>query len=250
MSADYELAPEVHFDEYYELRLYEMVPGRTPDLHARMSVEVPPLFERAGVPRPLAYWDGFAGPINPLYAYLLRWNDLDERMRAWTAFYSDPEWVQVREDSNAGKQMVDTTYLYILRPSPAWEKYRTPEVRGPVGGIHELRLQQVLNDNPMKAHMALADTDLPFFVKRGATVLGVFETWFGTQMPQAVTLLSWPDLETRRKAFAEFDVDPEILAVRKAEREENKRPIFLRCDVHLMRPADYGVAQAGLAPRP
>ncbi|MDR5653368.1 NIPSNAP family protein [Ruixingdingia sedimenti] len=250
MTAPVQMAPEVHIDDYYELRLYEMVPGRTPDLHHRMSVEVPPLFARHGIPRPLAYWDGFAGPINPLYAYLLRWQNLDARMAAWNAFYADPEWIEIRDGSNAGRQMVDTTHIFILRPSPAWEPWRTPAAAGPVGGIHELRLHQVLNDDPARAHAALAEIDLPFLTARGAVVLGVFAGWYGTRLPQAVTLLAWPDMDTRQRAMDAYDTDPGILAARARERDDNRRPIFLRCDTHLMRPAPYGTAQAGLAPLP
>lgn len=250
MSAAYAMAPEVNIDDYYELRLYEMVPGRTPDIHHRMSIEVPPIFERHGVPRPLAYWDGFAGSINPLYAYILRWKNLDERMKAWDAFYADPEWLEIRAKGNASRLLTDTTFIYILRPSPVWDRFKDEGHTGPVGGVHELRMHQVLNDEPAKAFNALAETDLPFLQGQGATVLGVFAGWYGTQMPQAVTLLAWPDLPTRQKAMAAYDTDPGILAVRAKERTENKRPIFLRCDVHLLRPAPYGTAQANLAPLP
>ncbi|HEX7849979.1 MAG TPA: NIPSNAP family protein [Sphingomonas sp.] len=236
--------------DYYELRLYQCVPGRLPDLHHRMGYELPPLFARHGVTRPLAYWDGFGGVFNPLYAYILKWQSLDDRFRAFGGFYSDPDWITHRDASNAGQQMIERLDLMILRPSPHWEKLKTPGEPVAVGGLHELRLQRLSTRNAAEAHRVLAEVELPYLRDRGATILGVFMVWYGWQTPQAVILLAWPDIDTRQHAMTEFDADPEIRAMRKVERERFGGPLLGSADTHLMRPADYGVARSNLSPLP
>ncbi|HTO41488.1 MAG TPA: NIPSNAP family protein [Rhizomicrobium sp.] len=236
------------FNDYYELRLYRCAPGRLDDLHHRMGCEITPLFERHGIPRPLGYWDSFASSEAPLYAYLLQWPDLDQRMTAFTAFYSDPQWRAQRDASNAGATMVDQIELMILRPSSAWALNRTDGEPRPVPGLHELRMQTVSTRNAEAAHQAWGKVDLPFLRARGATVLGVFMCWFGADMPQMVSILGWPDFDTRARAYNEHDRDGSIADARRAERTEFGAPLFDRCNVHLMRPAPYGVARTNFAP--
>jgi hypothetical protein len=236
--------------DYYELRLYQCVPGRLPDLHHRMGYELPPLFERHGVPRPLAYWDGHGGLFSPLYAYLLKWPSLDDRFRAFGGFYADPDWIAHRDASNSGEQMIERLDLMILRPSPHWGKLKTPGEAVPIGGIHELRLQRLSTRNAAEAHRVLGEVDLPDLRARGATILGVFMVWYGWKTPHAVILLAWPDLETREAACQAHDADPQIQAIRKAERVRFGGPLLGSADTHLMRPAPYGIAHSNLAERP
>lgn len=237
-------------DDYYELRLYRCQPGRIADLHHRMGYEIHPLFDRAGVVRPLAYWEGFSGPQTPLYAYMLRWTDLDARMAAFNRFYTDPDWLAQRDASNAGGQMVDQIDVFFLRPSPAWAKVRDAKATGPVGGVHELRLQEVFAPEAGMAHAALGEAELPFLKQCGATVLGAFAMWYGSRLPRVVTLLAWPNLATRDAALQAYDEDPGLADRRSAERKKLGQPLFGRCDTYLMRPAPYGTARANLAPLP
>lgn len=234
--------------DYYELRLYRCVPGRLPDMHHRMGYELPHLFARHGVNRPLAYWDGHAGVFGPLYCYMLKWKSLDERFRAFTGFYTDPEWIAQRDASNVGEQMIDRLDLSFLRPSPHWEALKSAET-GPVAGLHELVLLPVSTRNAPEAHRVFGQVDLPALRKRGATILGVFSVWYG-RTPQAVALLAWESMEAREAALAAHDIDPAILAQRQSEREAYGVPLFGAMDTHLMRPAPYGNAQHNLAPLP
>ncbi|MBS3652024.1 NIPSNAP family protein [Pseudaminobacter sp. 19-2017] len=243
------LAPPLTIDSYYELRLYQMVPGRMPDFHRLMGEDVPPLFARNGIPAPLAFWEGYAGPLSPLYCYILHWRDLDDRMNAWERFYADPEWVAKMGANYGGQQRVERSHVFILRPSPVWERFREAGSQEPVGGVHELRFHDVLNQDPNLAHQSLADHDLPFLRARGARVLGVFATWFGTRMNQAVTLLAWPDAESCRQASFAHQIDPGLLAVRDEERRRYGRPLLRGTDIHILQPIGYGIARPNLAAR-
>lgn len=249
--SDATLAPPVTIDEYYELRLYQMIPTRLPVFHELLRDHVPPLWARNGVPAPLGVWEGHAGPMAPLYAYILPWRSLDERMAAWGRFYADPDWQAALAENYAGRQRVERSNVFILRPSPAWTEVTEPAAAPrPVDGVHEMRVLDLLNQAPPKAHAALAETDLPFLKMQGAEVLGVFATWYGTRMNQAVVFLAWPDAETMRRGHDAHMRAPEIQAVREAERRANGRPLLRGTDVHVLRPLPYGVPRTNLAVAP
>jgi hypothetical protein len=243
------LAPAVVIDEYYELRLYKMIPTRMPDFHDLMGVHVPPLFARNGIARPLGFWESHAGRLAPLFAYIIPWSSLDARMAAWKRFYADPDWVEKLGANYAGQQRVERSDILILRPSPVWARFKDAGAGGPVEGVHELTFHDVLNQDPNLAHDALASIDLPFLVARGATVLGVFATWFGSHMNQAVTILAWPDPATMLAAHDAHRADRAVIEARDAERRAHGRPLLRGSDVHVMRPIPYGVPHANLAPR-
>lgn len=236
--------------DYYELRLYRCVPGRLPDMHHRMGYELPPLFARHGVNRPLAYWDGFAGTFSPLYCYMLKWQSLDERFRAFGGFYGDPDWIAQRDASNCGEQMIDRLDLMLLKPSPHWEALKVAGDARPVPGLHELRLQRLSSRNAAEAHRRLAEVDLPYLRERGAEIMGVFMVWYGWKTPHAVILLAWPDLDTRETALWALEADADIQALRRAERVRFGGPLLGTADTHLMRPAEYGHARTNLTEQP
>ncbi|MEX0407456.1 NIPSNAP family protein [Aquibium sp. LZ166] len=246
---DVPLAPPVRIEEYYELRLYQMHQARMPDFHHLMGTDVPPIFERCGISAPLALWEGHGGPLSPLYAYILPWRNLDRRMEAWKRFYADPEWLAKLAVNYGGEQRVDRSHVFVLRPSPVWSRFRSEPDAGPVGSVHELRLIDVDNFDPMLSHTALAETDLPFMTRKGATVLGVFMTWFGTRMNQAVTITAWPDAEALRSAAIAYQTDDGIRAARDEERRRHGQPLVRGSDVHVLRPTRYGAPLPNLAPR-
>jgi NIPSNAP len=226
---------------FWELRLYEMLPRRLPDMHHQFAHEVPPLFERAGVPAPLAYWDCFAGPMTAMLAYILHWPDLDERMAAWGRFYADPQWWKQYEDAHGGGQMLERSHVLILRASPAW---RPAVAEAPVHtGLHELRMVDLLVHASAAAHDALAQVDLACLTAHGAQVLGLFELVAGQHLPRAVALLAWPDLATRNAAWAAHAGDAAVQAARAHERQTHGTPLTGSAEAYLLRPTAYGACR-------
>jgi hypothetical protein len=234
-------------DEYYELRMYQCAPGRIGDLHQHMAYRVPPVFKRHGVSPPLVNWEGFAGPMTPLYAYMLRWKNLDERMNAFRRFYADPDGQAPREPDGPTMPPLERIELMILRPSPAWAAFKAKAAPPPIDGINELRIQQISTRDTAAAHQTWGEVDLTYLNVRGATVLGVFASWYATGTPHIVTVLAWKDMQARGHAYCEYDCAPEIRKARLGERQEYGADLYERCDVHLMHPAWYGMPRANLA---
>ena len=246
----YELSAPVAIDRYFELRLYQMVPSRMPDFHDLLGVQVPSIFEHNGIARPLGFWESHAGRLAPLFAYIIPWTNLDARMENWKRFYADPEWKEKLAANYAGEQRVERSDILILRPSPVWQRLKEPASDVEIGGVHELCFHDILNQDPAKAHDALAEIDLPFLKARGARILGVFSTWFGARMNQAVTILAWPDSATMQSAYREQIFDKAIIEARDAERARFGRPLFRGVDRHIMTPIPYGVPKANLGTEP
>jgi hypothetical protein len=88
----------------FEYRVYETVPGRLPNLHRRFQTVTLGLFEKHGI-EVVGFWEAIAGTTNELH-YLLRYDDLAHRERAWDAFQADEGWVKARAETEADGPIV------------------------------------------------------------------------------------------------------------------------------------------------
>jgi len=226
--------------EIYELRRYDVMPGRMADLHMRMRDTAPPLFARNGLPKPAAIWQAIAGPTLPAYLYLLRWPDMGARQAAFDRQYADPDRPTTRDAH--GAELTTRIHLSFLRPAECW-----PATQGKhgIGGVHELIIQRIANQRLPMAQQALTETDLPALQREGAVVLGIFESWMGLVRPGLITFLAWPDMVTRERAWATLARDAKLSAVRQRETEIIGKPLFGTTEVYLLQPADYGLPRPG-----
>ncbi len=100
----------------YEIRSYEVVPGRMPAMHARFQNHTLGLFRRHGI-RVVGFWEAAIGVSNVLH-YLVQFDDLAHRERAWAAFGADPDWQRVRAESEKDGPIVARVRSEIWRPAP------------------------------------------------------------------------------------------------------------------------------------
>jgi hypothetical protein len=83
----------------FELRVYHSPTWRQLSaLHERFAGPEMQIFHRVGV-HPILYTSTLIGPNRPNLTYLIPFDNLAAREKAWDAFASDPEWVKVRKDS-------------------------------------------------------------------------------------------------------------------------------------------------------
>jgi hypothetical protein len=82
----------------HELRIYHCVPGRLPVLLNRFETITLAIWERFGI-RQIGFWTVEIGDSSADLYYLLEWASLAERETKWTAFMSDPEWLQKRAET-------------------------------------------------------------------------------------------------------------------------------------------------------
>jgi len=101
----------------YELRVYECLPGRLPNLHARFANHTMKLFEKHGMNN-VGYWVTDVGESNHELTYMLAFEDAKQRMAAWDSFRADPEWHKVVDDSHKDGLIVKNVRNQTLVPTP------------------------------------------------------------------------------------------------------------------------------------
>lgn len=89
----------------YEYRVYEVMPGRMQDLHTRFRDHTLAIFERYGM-KTIAFFTPEIGASTDKLVYILGFDSLEHREKAWTAFHADAEWQQARAQSEVNGPLV------------------------------------------------------------------------------------------------------------------------------------------------
>lgn len=110
-----ELVAEKHDKpRYFELRQYHSPTGsHLKAVHERFAGPEIKVFHRSGI-FPILYTSGMFGANLPNLTYLIPFDSLGAREKAWDAFNADPEWIKARKESiDAHGQIVQVTDISI-----------------------------------------------------------------------------------------------------------------------------------------
>lgn len=88
----------------FEYRVYEAVPGRLPALNKRFQTMTLNHFKNHGI-GVVGFWEAVVGTTNELH-YILKFDDLAHRERAWGAFQADPNWQRDRAETERDGPLV------------------------------------------------------------------------------------------------------------------------------------------------
>jgi hypothetical protein len=101
----------------YEWRIYETYPGRLEALNERFSKITLKYFEKHGI-KVIGFWTALVGTSNILY-YMIAFDDLAHRERAWNSFSTDPDWVKARRETEekSGGPLTERIVNMILKPT-------------------------------------------------------------------------------------------------------------------------------------
>ena len=99
----------------YEIRTYEAMPGKLAALNQRFANVTLKLFEKHGL-KSIGYWTEDVGTSNTL-VYILAFEDIAQRERAWAAFRADPERAQAFAETESEGPLVARITNRILRPT-------------------------------------------------------------------------------------------------------------------------------------
>jgi hypothetical protein len=106
----------------YELRTYTTLPGRLPALNKRFREHTLKLFEKQGMKNEM-YWipTDDARKDNTL-VYVISHASQDAADKSWKAFQADPEWIKVRDASEADGKILakapDRIFMRMTDYSP------------------------------------------------------------------------------------------------------------------------------------
>ena len=104
----------------FELRTYESNNSATLRKKVKMFEEGGELgiFRRVGI-RPVFFGAAFAGDNLPQLTYMVCYDDLAARDKAWKTFLADPEWLKLRAQPGlADAEIVSNISNTLLRPLP------------------------------------------------------------------------------------------------------------------------------------
>ncbi|HEY5300690.1 MAG TPA: NIPSNAP family protein [Acetobacteraceae bacterium] len=100
----------------HELRIYDCVPGRLPDLLKRFDTITLKLWEKHGI-KQAGFWTTLIGKNNQRLYYLLQWESLADREKKWNAFGADPDWLSARAKTEANGAIVARVSNEMLQPT-------------------------------------------------------------------------------------------------------------------------------------
>jgi hypothetical protein len=114
-------AQEKKMPRLYELRTYTTLEGRLPALEKRFKDDTCKLFEKHGMKNGM-YWI----PTDPqrkdnTLIYFVSHDSQEAADKSWKAFQADPEWIKVRDASEADGKIVmkvDRVFLTLADWSP------------------------------------------------------------------------------------------------------------------------------------
>jgi hypothetical protein len=123
-AADYSpeivpLAPPPKTPRIFELRTYHSPTWRQlKALHERFAGPEIKIFHRSGV-HPVLYSSTLFGANMPNLTYLIPFESLAAREKAWAAFGADPEWIKVRKESvEKHGQIASVIQVSLFRATP------------------------------------------------------------------------------------------------------------------------------------
>lgn len=100
----------------YELRIYQAMPRRLPDVVARFQNHILRLWDKHGI-RQAGFWTTLVGASNQQLTYMLAWENLAEREQRWNAFLADPEWHHVAAETEKNGPIVQNISSEFLAPT-------------------------------------------------------------------------------------------------------------------------------------
>jgi hypothetical protein len=113
-----------HPPRVFELRTYHSPTERQlRALHERFAGPEIKIFHRIGI-HPVLYSFTLIGANKPNLTYLIPFDDLAAREKAWAAFGADPEWVKVRAESVAQSGQISSVIQMSLFKAAAWSPLR------------------------------------------------------------------------------------------------------------------------------
>jgi hypothetical protein len=104
-------------DHVYELRLYHVNPGKMDALKARFGDHTDAIFKRHNM-KSVGYWQPEDAPAaQNLFVYILEHPSRADAEKNWAAFQADPEWKNVKAESEANGPLVDHIDHYFMDPT-------------------------------------------------------------------------------------------------------------------------------------
>lgn len=213
----------------YEYRRYITVPGKLPAINDRFAKHTIGFFKKHGIGI-LGFWNDEIGASNQL-TYILSFDSMADREQKWGAFQANPDWHQVRAETEANGPIVAQVINAFMRLTPY--SPQPPQIKTP---LQELRVYDAMPGKLPALHDRFAKHTMGLFKKHGIENIAYWVDDVGTSN-RLTYLLGYPDLATREKGWTAFQNDP---AWQQARAESEKDGALVRLSRHsILRLAPY-----------
>ncbi len=212
----------------YESRIYHTVPGKLPELHARISNHTMGYFKKHGIGI-MGFWSDEIGAGNKLTS-VLTFESLAAREEIWASLRADPDHQQARAEYEAeGPLVVKITNRLMQLTDYSPEPHLSSEVQ-------EVRVYDAMPGKTTAMHQRFSNHTLNSFERAGIDSIAFWTEIVGTSN-RLVYMLGYSSLGDREKCWTAHLTNAEW---RKARAESEKDGPLVRATHHtLIRPTPY-----------
>jgi hypothetical protein len=207
----------------YELRKYEVLPGKLPPLLNRFDTFTIHKWAEYGI-RPIGFFTPQIGAANNLLIYILGWESAEERVTKFGKWQADPERARVWEETEKDGPLIRRVGNLLMQPTAFSQLDQGiaygPPAEGRAPYLFELREYDAMPGKLPNVVRRFGDFTIGAFKQHGFRQVGYWTPFLGGYNNQLIYMLAWESYEERNAAFDAFTANPERQRVF-AESEKN-----------------------------
>lgn len=224
----------------YELRRYDVMPGKLPALVDRFGSFTVNKWKEYGF-RLIGFWTPLMGEKSNQVTYIWGWESYEERTQKNAAWRADPARAQKWAETEKDGPLVKRVYNQLMEPT-SYSQLDRGEAYGPDASsrkpyFFELREYQATPGKINNITERFGGFTCEAFKKHGFRQVGYWHNRMGGNDHVLTYLLAWESLDERVSKFDTFAKDPERARVF-AESEKNG-PIVEQVTVTMLRPTPF-----------
>jgi len=225
---------------FYELRKYDVMPGKLPALLDRFGSFTTKKWPEYGV-RLVGFWTPEMGGVNNQVIYILAWESFEERLKNFGTWQADPERARVWEETERDGPLVRRVNNLLMQPT-AYSQLDAGKPYGPDAAsrspyLFELREYEAMPGKLAPLVKRFGDFTTGRFEKIGYHQVGYWTPVMGGHNHGLIYLLAWESFDERQRCFGQFRADPERREVFAAS--EKNGPLVERTTNLLMQPTPF-----------
>jgi len=224
----------------YELRKYEVLPGKLPTLLNRFGNFTIHKWAEYGI-RPIGFFTPNVGAASNLLIYILGWENAAERETKFPKWQADPERARVWEETEKDGPLIRRVNNLYMQPT-AFSQLDQGVAYGPSADdrkpyLFELREYDAMPGKLPSVVRRFGDFTIGCFKEHGFRQVGYWTPFLGGYNNQLIYMLAWESYEERNAAFDAFAANPERQRVF-AESEKNG-PLVERIVNTMLKPTGF-----------
>ena len=196
----------------YELRKYDVAPGKRPALLERFGSFTVHKWKEYGF-RLIGFWTPDIGAANNQVIYIWGWESFEERMQKNGAWRADPERAKKWAETEKDGPLVRRVHNLLMEPTEFSQLDRGvaygPDAASRTPYLFELREYTAMPGKLPALVKRFGDFTITAFQRHGFRQVGYWTPRMGGHDHQLIYMLAWESYEERTRQFEEHRQDPE-----------------------------------------